>query len=289
MHSIYYDSSITLAALDAKTSSEGLFLPKTPFVDIYPLTRSFGHGRGQAYIGPPTWNQFTQCAGPVLDEHQHDRQFIYQVLGDTDYVKSGLLETRAWAMQELRLSRRVLYFFHGAMMWRCIKAVRHQNGCHERPGLIFHLNYALERYEMAFQTVRLFLDGLQVEQDGAHTNAHLVVNHESNKLVHGILLQFLGGHNIQMAWFDLVTDYSDCQLTFLEDKLPGLFGVASRFQGITKDKYLAGHWRVDLDRSLFWAVGGNVFRAKSYRAPSWSWASIEGTVHNWDVVLDTKR
>ncbi|PSN70567.1 HET-domain-containing protein, partial [Corynespora cassiicola Philippines] len=169
MHSIYHGSTLTLAALESIDSSQGLFIPKVPFIDVLPLS-------------------------------------------------PGVLETRGWAFQELRLSKRVLYFFKGEMMWRCS---------------------------------------------------------EQNEKVFHELLKHSGGSNIQRSWYNLVEDYSNCRLTIQDDKLPALSGVASRFCAITKDQYLAGHWRIDLAGSLFWE-GLRAFRVKSYRAPTWSWASIDG-------------
>jgi hypothetical protein len=124
------------------------------------------------------------------------------------------------------------------------------------------------------------------ERNGLDHNGRLMADHGSRKLVHEACLYLPRGHNIQKVWFDLVADYSDCELTFLEDKLPALSGISSRIQNVRKDKYLAGHWKVTLDRSLFWTVGAPASRVKLYRAPSWSWASIDGVIHDWEVLSD---
>lgn len=88
---------------------------------------------------------------------------------------------------------------------------------------------------------------------------------------------------IYYIWYDAVSVYSDRRLTFAFDKLPALAGVASRVHAITKDQYLAGHWRRELERSLFWRTKMNFWdnhpgRVKEYRAPSWSWASVAASV-----------
>lgn len=59
MGSIFYDSSVTLAAADGSDSSKGLFIPSRPNVE-YPwfgliaLPRSFGGGQGQVYVTAPS-------------------------------------------------------------------------------------------------------------------------------------------------------------------------------------------------------------------------------------------
>lgn len=87
-------------------------------------------------------------------------------------------------------------------------------------------------------------------------------------------------------WYWAVGEYSRRRLTFSSDKLPAMAGIASRVHDITKDQYLAGHWRKELERSLFWWTRSNsdyfgVRCVKPYRAPSWSWASMDEAIY-WD-------
>jgi hypothetical protein len=332
MHSIYHGSTLTLAALDAVDSSQGLFIPKVPFLDVVPLSPAFGDGRGQAYVGPPTWNQFTHSSGPFLDHDAWCDQKLSDIFSQDGYVQSGLLETRGWAMQELRLSRRVLYFFKGEMMWRCTRALWRQNGCRQPVDISIHLSDALARYEGAFEIIREMLgtgcygqvtrkrkrlsssdkiDEMREESvsstgsSGSKSQGMIVGNRQvriaessdassitefevsdsddecydtNPKTVFYKLLELKPGYNIHKSWYDIVNDYSLTQLTVQEDKLPALSGMASRFHAITKDDYLAGHWRIGLERSLFWEGTGQVFRVKPYRAPTWSWASTDGYV-----------
>ncbi len=50
---------------------------------------------------------------------------------------------------------------------------------------------------------------------------------------------------------------------------------------------VAGHWKEHLPFDLLWATGkgtsqtdpNNCTRSAAYRAPSWSWASIDGPIH----------
>lgn len=94
--------------------------------------------------------------------------------------------------------------------------------------------------------------------------------------------KYFSGTNLEdkpWRWDRIVSDYSVCQLTYPSiDKLPALSGIAARQGGITGDQYLAGLWRNSLETRLCWLVEGLVHRRPEWRAPTWSWASIDGRV-----------
>lgn len=84
-------------------------------------------------------------------------------------------------------------------------------------------------------------------------------------------------------WYDLVTSYTGRSLTKGSDKLPAIAGLATVIHEVAKDSYLAGHWRLELERSLFWRTEQDVCspepaRCREYRSPSWAWPSVEGRV-----------
>jgi hypothetical protein len=84
-------------------------------------------------------------------------------------------------------------------------------------------------------------------------------------------------------WYDLVSSYSGRCLTKTSDKLPAIAGLAATIHEIAQDSYLAGHWRIELERSLFWRTDQEVVspeptRCRDYRAPSWAWPSVDGGV-----------
>ncbi|KAH7308825.1 heterokaryon incompatibility protein [Rhexocercosporidium sp. MPI-PUGE-AT-0058] len=100
---------------------------------------------------------------------------------------------------------------------------------------------------------------------------------------------------LRQNWSDIIMKFTERQLGYDEDKLPALSGLANQFAKVQalatteKDEYLAGHWRSDLVISLLWNVEDDrsrdtrdkevVYRRpKVWRAPTWSWASIEGPV-----------
>ena len=82
-------------------------------------------------------------------------------------------------------------------------------------------------------------------------------------------------------WAQLVERYTLCDLTYTADKLSAISGIAHEYAAITEDIYIAGHWLQDLPSSLMWSArysDSSIFRASTYRAPSWSWASVDGAV-----------
>jgi hypothetical protein len=58
--------------------------------------------------------------------------------------------------------------------------------------------------------------------------------------------------------------------------------IARAVHKASPDQYLAGMWRKDLETMLSWCclrVSGVIPRSGTYRAPSWSWASVDGPVN----------
>lgn len=59
--------------------------------------------------------------------------------------------------------------------------------------------------------------------------------------------------------------------------------------GCECDGYLAGVWRHQLPWALMWVMRGPSKRPPSYRAPSWSWASVDGIIYKQIGDLDRFR
>ena len=82
------------------------------------------------------------------------------------------------------------------------------------------------------------------------------------------------------TWCRTVQDYSAMQLTKpLEDKLVAIGGIAEHIAQVTKDQYTAGLFKDKFILQLCWeARGVDPRRAVEWRAPSWSWASMDSEV-----------
>lgn len=88
-------------------------------------------------------------------------------------------------------------------------------------------------------------------------------------------------------WLDIVPLYTKYSLTYNDDKLIALSGIARRVHEDdpqNHDVYLAGLWKSQLPYSLHWRIGGvdpvrKLNSTKSqYRGPSWSWASMDEAI-----------
>jgi hypothetical protein len=79
-------------------------------------------------------------------------------------------------------------------------------------------------------------------------------------------------------WQTLCAHYSHRELAFPEDKLPAFSGMANRFAKKVQSEYLAGIWRHNLMHDLFWEPLTTMTSPKKYRAPTWSWASLDGRI-----------
>lgn len=83
------------------------------------------------------------------------------------------------------------------------------------------------------------------------------------------------------SWNTIVTLYTSGKLTFSEDKLVAISGIARVVQQETHDQYLAGLWRKEIEFQLCWCPSRHDRAPRqhmNHRAPSWSWASVDGMV-----------
>ena len=85
-------------------------------------------------------------------------------------------------------------------------------------------------------------------------------------------------------WKRVVQQYTHGQLSLESDKLVAIAGLAKYMQKtwpFPNNTYLAGLWSVELLDWLMWRRSrtlATLTRPNAYRAPSWSWASVEGEV-----------
>lgn len=84
---------------------------------------------------------------------------------------------------------------------------------------------------------------------------------------------------LRQSWFAALFQYTLRSITVPSDRLPAFAAVAEQFGILSHgDQYLAGLWRKTLLLDLLWAVVDTRARPQAYRAPSWSWASVDGLI-----------
>ncbi|EPE27261.1 hypothetical protein GLAREA_03176 [Glarea lozoyensis ATCC 20868] len=77
-------------------------------------------------------------------------------------------------------------------------------------------------------------------------------------------------------WYDGINRFRGRHITYGQDRLPAIAGVAKRVQQRTRYTYKAGLWLEDIHRGLLWKTTTSSQRCPTTRAPSWSWASMTG-------------
>ena len=180
------------------------------------------------------------------------------------------LNRRGWVMQERWLSPRVLHYGRDQLLWECSEL----DACETYPdGLPEPLRNGLSGFKLDAELMGPL--GYWRKIDAATPDPDL---------------------SFHRIWSDIVWRYSFTSLTKGEDKLVAISGIAKRLQGILNDEYLAGLWGKYLPSDLLWSVEEmetnlQLARPKPYRAPSWSWASVDQRVSIWyksyDVLLIT--
>ena len=174
-------------------------------------------------------------------------------------INQAPLNRRGWVMQERWLSPRVLHYGRDQLLWEC----RELDACETYPdGLPKPLRNALSGFKLDPE----LLTPLEYWRQDDNTESHPDEVH-------------------RRTWRSIVDKYSVTSLTKEEDKLVAISGIAKRMQGLLDDEYLAGLWRKDLPCQLLWWVDNSelvtdlhVARPRPYRAPSWSWASVNHKV-----------
>jgi hypothetical protein len=162
--------------------------------------------------------------------------------GEDHYMRTftgGPLSQRGWAYQERLLARRYLSFNTSEAHFECQTAWRCECGVGD------------------YLDTRHYAYNLQ-EKLEADTRS------------------------LYRAWYtSIVPHYSGRALTKSSDKLPAISAVAEFVQEILFDDYLAGLWRNDIYDGLMWSRDSELTvspLAPAYRAPSWTWSSLDGHI-----------
>lgn len=241
MSAIYKNSSLTISATAAENSHGGCFQSRNP-LSIQPCQLS-----GRLYekndVEDSIWiyNNAVQFADAFLDG------------------RSAKINTRGWVMQERILSRRILHFGRNQIFWECNSK----------------------------QACEVFPEGLQLwtEQHWFDEELKMVLKEPtiSNRPWQISIPDSMDSRSLRYAdWGFVVNFYSQLDLTFGADKLVAISALAQEWAELLQDEYLAGLWKFDLLRQLLWRMDftESIQRKRyfPYRAPTWSWASVDGKV-----------
>lgn len=244
MHHIYRYAHLTIVAASANKASVGFLHKRSPPEDEVTLP----------FICPPNplastgfWDIHSVAQPQIGTVH-----FGPAALSCNSYSDDlGLMCKRAWCMQEYLMSPRSLIFTPTTLHLRCLAGMRSVGEGSLGPA-----------YDKPRIPRTLFLQDPPIAKPGSQewTNVHEV-------------------------WLEVVSDYS-CRTASIEsDKLVACAAIAEQFHRVLRSDYLAGLWRSDaLLVHLLWTTDDPHIpsplhtRPTAYRAPSWSWAAIEGHV-----------
>jgi hypothetical protein len=157
-----------------------------------------------------------------------------------------LLLSRAWVFQERLLSPRLLHFSFSELIWEC----RHTSAC---------------------ECSAIHSTQVQSQGESYFTNYQDVFHFHLKRRV-------VGAEGTAGTWHDVVAAFTGLQISFKKDVFPALSGIAQRIHKKRKSRYLAGLWQDSLCADLVWDTSVNKKRLDNWRAPSWSWASVETAI-----------
>jgi len=176
-------------------------------------------------------------------------------------IRKNTILSRGWCVQELALAPRVLYFGRNHTAWDCSTLLAEET-------LPTHQMIREDGYGFTGRKFRYWnpdrgdwSGAIRTDTDGKTRTL-----------------------DYYHAWMNIVSVYSECVLTYHTDRLIAISGVARLIRaGIGQgEEYVAGLWKNYLPFHLVWDVTGQRedYQLRPYRAPSWSWASVEGRVYN---------
>ncbi|KAF2734550.1 HET-domain-containing protein, partial [Polyplosphaeria fusca] len=235
MCDVYSNSHITFAALDSKDSDTGLFVGR-PGRETISLPIDLPDGE--------------QTSLYIRRHYTLLRLSFFHADYDEDRPRAttslkGVLETRAWTLQEITLSPRMLWFSSWELGFTCRKETACE--CDPKPQIMYQLMAPRGTFSLNLKPTQSQSPFCSSRQTDWH-----------------------------QTWQDFVEEYTKRNLSHQTDRLPAIAGLAKAIHSQIHGKYLAGMWDIDIEKHLLWANDwGQSMQpiARDY-APSWSWASV---------------
>jgi hypothetical protein len=250
MADIYGNAFLTIVAAEASHKNQGCFIPRVTDSLICRLSVDENHPF------EVSTRQYTRS------RHSEQRTPI---------------ETRAWTFQEMTLSKRSL-IYGNEISYQCKTCTfwekRQSPSAVPEPNTMWVVNSKSILFSPPVKTKTTFIHG---NKDSGPLSEWKPIETQATVRDHIILQWYLS----------LESNFCGRALTNEMDILPALSGVARRVKSIIGGAYYAGIWETDLPRGLLWkprnalpAGKGKWFeRPASYRAPSWSWATVKGQIY----------
>ncbi|KAF2648074.1 HET-domain-containing protein [Lophiostoma macrostomum CBS 122681] len=244
MQQVYKNSHLSISALGAEDDDAGLFFDRDP-----------------AQVGlTVVLLKSSQDDSPRPYRFELEKGWAWRLSWSPEPIIS-----RGWVVQERLLPARVLHFGSKQVFWEC----REQNACEVHPETV----YCSQRDDESDEARRL----RAIER--SNWKPHLwkqLLDAPDRRSVEDPYLQLF------VDWNAILHTYSEAKLTVPTDKLVALSGLAKDMKQALdvirpgNHRYLAGLWEEQLREGLCWSVNDRETRPSGYRAPSWSFAAIDG-------------
>ena len=239
---IYENAKFTISASGAADGTERCFMDQ-PSMNTVNIPYMVGSSI-----------QSTAClAIPYLSQTEASGKTSF--LADLESPNLKPLSSRAWVTQEWELSRRIVHFRRGMMIWNCRTTACGEDNRSVRSLLVDKISehHAMQAQREMFPTEELYSKVLRLARS--------------------------------RTWRALIEDYSSRNLTFNKDRLVALQGVSNKIQSRWPSLvYAQGLWLDSMSEQLFWHGRPGHFSYLSRPSelaemfPTWSWASTLGRV-----------
>jgi hypothetical protein len=247
MNLYYANAYLTLAAMSAAESSEGLLRPRYNLNEDNNPECLCEHEIKQR-DGPSQHPLYARRA------IKYSHKFLLSLEYKGGHKELAPLLYRAWVLQERILSSRTLHFSFDEMVWEC------------KTGLDCECGFAASLSGRALSASPLGLNIFKELFNNGPTSS-LQTPDQVRKVTYE--------KELFSAWYHLVEYYMALSITFPADRLPALRGMKRALEDKLGWTYLEGIWAEDVASGLLW--GRNWLRSfrRNESAPSWSWASME--------------
>lgn len=172
------------------------------------------------------------------------------------------LASHGWASIEKMLAPRIVHFAAHQMIWECAKGIKFEaSGIVDKKHGSGQVRQQYRKEVIQPYIEKALLDHpIEVEAVGSEAEmAREVARFE--------------------AWCNCVDQFSGRKLSVPEDKLKAMTPIAKIIDDGNMGEYLAGVWSKNIAFGLAWGRVYSLLKpAPKYRAPSWSWASVDGSI-----------
>lgn len=215
---------------------------------------------------------------PILGRNK-DRYLRPKLLRWNWDIERSPLAQRGWAAQERMLSPRVLHFTKRQIIWECASAWYYEaSGITDESTGSGQIDHSYRK--TVFQPIvnaKLTMNLTGTDRLGSNRQPG---NSDNDSNVKSGLTEFA---KLLKPWLQNVAEYSGRSVTVPSDKLPAVAGIAAIIDNGTMGDYLAGIWSRNIEIGLSWSRQYALLtKSAEYRAPSWSWASVDGKI-SYDI------